>query len=573
MPAMPPISTRARSVRITAFLMAVAVLPYLSALSGEFTFDDLSVIRDNPAVQEGGPTDLLTNVLNPGALYRPLTMLTYLANARLSNQPLDYHLVNVAAHALVTGGVYGLARLTLVSHTAAIVATVLFAVHPCHTEAVSSIVGRAELLAALFVLASLLAFSRHLRATESGRIVWSCASLAALALALLAKESAFTAIALVPILHRHLVPESSLRQLARTTVPYAVLGVAYLGLRLLVVGSLGLPTPPEAVDNPLAYVAPQVRFATALVVLWEYVALLIMPAQLAADYSFNQIPLVLSLTEPRFLLSLTALASTGILLAITTRKVPGLALGLWFSVIPLALTANVLFPIGTIKAERLLYLPSLGVCLAMAALLAPLLRSSQRGWQVVVLLIVATLASRTWARNYDWRDNLSLFQATVAASPDSAKAHYNLGVALQHAGRPEAALLQFHRALEIFPSASVAYGIGRAYSQLGQEDFALYWFRAALERDWKLAKAHLQVGIIYARRGAHTAAEAAFRSGLESDPANPLLLVNLSAAQLAQGDRWGALHLLDTLDQLPPGNPETIALVAAARHEIVEAAQ
>jgi hypothetical protein len=87
--------------------------------------------------------------------------------------------------------------------------------------------------------------------------------------------------------------------------------VAYLGLRLLVVGSLGLPTPPDAVDNPLAYVAPHVRLTTALVVLWDYAALLVMPAQLAADYSFNQIPLVLSFTEPRFLLTLAALTSVG----------------------------------------------------------------------------------------------------------------------------------------------------------------------------------------------------------------------------------------------------------------------
>lgn len=572
---MQPISTRAHTARIALFLMTVAVLPYLSALSGAFTFDDLGLIRDNPAIQQDTPENLLTNVYNPGALYRPLTMLTYLANARLSNRPLDYHLVNMAAHALVTIGVYALGRLTLASQTAAIVAAVLFAVHPSHTEAVSAIVGRAELLAALFVVISLLAFSRRLRTAGAAGIVWSGVSLLTLALALLAKESAFTAIALIPVLHRHLVPKTSLRQLARATAPYAVLGAAYLGLRLLVVGSLGLPIPPDALDNPLAHVALHVRLATALVVLWEYITLLIVPWHLAADYSFNEVPLVLSLHEPRFLLSLAALAATGTLLAIKAHRVPGLALGLWFSVIPLALTANVFFPIGTIKAERLLYLPSLGACLACAALLTSTWGPARRGWQqVLLLLIVATFASRTWARNYDWRDNLSLFEATVAASPDSAKAHYNLGVALQHAGRLDEALLHFHRALAIYPSyATAAYGIGRVYSQRGQDGSALYWFREALDRDWHLAKAHLQVGLIYARRGAHTAAEAAFRSGLEVDPSDPLLLVNLSAAQLAQGDRWGALHLLETLNDVPPGNPETIALVAAARHEIVEAAQ
>lgn len=571
---MQPTSTSACSLRIAQFLIAVAILPYLSALPADFTFDDLGLIRDNPVIQRAPADTLLTDVYHPGGLYRPLTMLTYLANARLSNRPLDYHLVNVAAHALVTGAVYALGRMTLTSHTAAVIAAVLFAVHPCHTEAVTAIVGRAELLAAWFVLLSLLAFGRQLRADGMARLAWGGASLIALALGLLAKESAFTTIALVPILHRHMQPHAKPRQLARAAAPYVLIGFLYLGIRLAVVGSLGLPTPPETLDNPLAHVAPPVRLATAFVVLWEYVVLLLVPAQLAADYSFNEVPLVLSPTDPRFLAALAAFAAVATVLAIGARRFPGLALGMWLSVIPLALTANVLFPIGTIKAERLLYLPSLGVCFVAAALLAPMLHRSRRGWQVVLLLIVATFASRTWARNYDWRDNLSLFQATVAASPHSAKAHYNVAVAYQHSGRLDDAVVHFRRALQIFPAyADAAYGIGRVYEQRGNDVAALDWYRTALAHEWQLPKAHLQTGMIYQRHGNYTAAEAAFRSGLAAEPGNPLLLVNLSAAQWAQGNRWDALRLLERLNHMPPGNPDTDALVAAARQEIVEAAR
>jgi hypothetical protein len=154
------------------------------------------LIRDNPAIQRDAPTGLLTHVYQPGALYRPLTMLTYFANARLSNRPRDYHLVNVGEHALVTGGVYALGRLTLASHTAAIVAAALFAVHPCHTEAVSSIVGRAELLAALFVLLSLLSFASHLRTVGiTDRLGWGVACCAGVRDA--GQGSAFAAIALI----------------------------------------------------------------------------------------------------------------------------------------------------------------------------------------------------------------------------------------------------------------------------------------------------------------------------------------------------------------------------------------
>jgi hypothetical protein len=290
-------SRRVRSparVALALVLAAIAVLPYLNGLTGDFTFDDVFVIRDNPAVQEGQIYHLLTTAYHPGALYRPLTMLTYAANARFSAEPFHYHAVNVILHAAVTVCTYLLARQLLVSDTAAIVAAALFAVHPCHTEAVTSIVGRAEVLAALLVIVSLLALGRALEAPgRAGKILWGAGSLLALCGGILAKESAFAAIALVPALHWCLRPQASLKERVQLTLPFVAVGLAYLGLRLIVVGSLGLPTPPDALDNPLAHVALSVRLATALIVLWEYVALLVLPVHLAAVYSLKGITIVL----------------------------------------------------------------------------------------------------------------------------------------------------------------------------------------------------------------------------------------------------------------------------------------
>jgi tetratricopeptide (TPR) repeat protein len=90
----------------------------------------------------------------------------------------------------------------------------------------------------------------------------------------------------------------------------------------------------------------------------------------------------------------------------------------------------------------------------------------------------------------------------------------------------------------------------------------------ALQRDWRLSKAHLQIGMIYRSLGAYTAAEAALRAGLQESPSDPLLLVNLSAIELSQGDRWRAQALLRELDHLSIASAETSEIVAAARNEI-----
>ena len=103
---------------------------------------------------------------------------------------------------------------------------------------------------------------------------------------------------------------------------------------------------------------------------------------------------------------------------------------------------------------------------------------------------------------------------------------------------------------------------------------AVRWYQAALKRDDQFAKAHLQLGLLYLRRNDYPAAESAFVAGLASEPDNPLLLVNLAAARLSQGNRWGARTALERLDRVaPPTDQSTVELVAAARREIEVAVQ
>jgi tetratricopeptide (TPR) repeat protein len=537
-------------------VVGLAVLPYLNSVPNGFTFDDPQLIRDNPMVTSAPPLDLFRAVYNPGALYRPVTMLTYVANHRIDPAPRGYHVVNLALHALASLLVLELGRALFRSPLAAAIAAALFAVHPLHSEAVSSIVGRAELLAAVFVLSAVLAFLRAVRSSGWRGVAWRIASLAAFATALLSKESAFTAIGLIVAVAWWTRRRARATPLLVITAPYVLVGAAYLGLRVMVVGALALPAPPPLLDNPLAHVRLAARLATAVVVLFEYLSQLLVPLHLSADYSFNAIAVVSAVGDPRLLLAAGGLAVLALAVALGARHAPALGLAAAFALIPLLLTANLLFPIGTIKAERLLYLPSVGWCLALGWLAAGAAQRQPRAVACVVTALLIAYGARTWVRNADWRDNFTLFQAAVHTSPNSAKAHYNLGIAYDERGDTDAAMLHLRRALAIYPQcAEAAFAIGAIYEDTGVEAGALHWYARAMQLDWSTARAHLNTGALRLRHAEYTGAEAAFRSGLAVDGANPRLLLGLSLALRAQGQTIESRMLLDTIDPARIADP------------------
>src|SRR5437762_9198687 len=319
-----------------AAVVVAAVLPYLDSLQGAF-------------------------------VYRPLTMVSYGLSALLSPNPLSYHLMNVALHALAALAAFSLARSLLRSTPAAGVAALLFAVHPVHTEPVANIAGRAEVLAGLFSLLALACFARATDAA-AGKRLWFVASLAAFAAGLLSKESAFATIALVALVSMW-IERAHLLTVVRRVLPYVALGVAFVALRWFAVGAITLAEPPPFIDNPLAHVGLLARLATALVVLGDYGSVLAVPLRLSADDSFNQVPVVHSLADPRLVGTTAVILALALALGAARRRMPVLPFAALFFVFAIALTSNVCFPIGTIKAERMLYLPSFSWCLACGWLL------------------------------------------------------------------------------------------------------------------------------------------------------------------------------------------------------------
>jgi tetratricopeptide (TPR) repeat protein len=433
----------------------LAILAHANAFGNAFVFDDLPIIRDNPRIRSLSGVPALYGedywgMWGEQGLYRPFVLTTYALNYAAGKlDPRGYIAVNVALHAVASVLVLGLGRSLGAPLVVAGAAGLLFAVHPVHTEAVTGIVGRAELLAAVFVLLALLL---HRRSQAVGRpLPWRAGAAAAYLLALLSKENAITLLglaalgdALFPVRSGRPRP-SIIRRLGNDYLWFVLVTVAVLMLRGTVVGFASPPAtplnnpliprqPPTALGNVYGATFAEAKL-TAIAVLGEYLRLLLWPVRLSCDYSLAALPVVRSVGDLRFWLGLMVLGGVVTACVGLWRRAPLVAFGLGFLAVSFALSTNLVVRIGTICAERLLYLPSAGFLIAVAAGLG-FLWQHRRGSPAVLLALLLGLAlasARTWTRNRDWHDETALWGSAVQVVPGSAKAQTEWGRVLLEA--------------------------------------------------------------------------------------------------------------------------------------------
>lgn len=437
-----------------------AVVVYVGALWNRFAWDDLYIVVLDPLVHS--PSGLWrafgvsywAGNLNT-TVYRPLTVASYVVDWAAGGATAWFHAVNLLWHAAASVMVAVLAR-RWAGGAAGLVAGMLFAVHPVHVEAVANVVGRNELMAALFTLVAVYA------ALERGSVLWSTAAMAA---GLLSKENAAVAPGLIAFAWLvGLRPLPSRRTLAAFAASWVLVACAYGGLRWAVLHSYGGVTTVAPVfvgQSPLT-----VRL-TALAALADVARLLVFPLHLRGDYSPGERTAITSALDPRLVLGLLALAVWGSLLAFCWRRGRRVeAFGLGWVGIAYAPVANLLFPIGVLLAERTLYLPSAGLALAVGAWVKNL---APRRLAVLTGLVLVAGGARTALRVPVWRDNRAASLALLEDAPRSYRAWDYLGWEYLWAGKTAKALEAFRRAAEIYDrdariylaAADAAFALGR----------------------------------------------------------------------------------------------------------------
>lgn len=496
-PEKPEATLRAR--RLDALcLVAIVVLSsvvYANVLGNGLVQDGLSALTHAKNVRD--PFDLSAVFLEPyrfkaadvdpagnpdrAGAYRPLTTWslawTYAANEKLGLKgahPVGHHLLDVLLFAVVSGLVFVLARDVLgASRLTALTTAALFAVHPIHTEVVNLVVGRAELLAALFGLAFLWAHARGARP-------WTCAAL--YAAALLGKESAVGFLAVAVAQDLLVAPAGTWRRRLTHYGGYMLVGVLWWwGLRAKAIGGEDLAMSPTFSANVLAHVDGVTRFLTALRVQLDYLLLQTIPVGLASDYSFAQIRPVESIVDVRVLGFLLVLGGAVALAWRLRRARPRLALALFGYAALFAPTSNLLFAIGTIMGERLAFAPSIFFCLLVGEGVDALRARARRPLRIGAAVVLSVFAVLTIQRNLTWSDPAAFSRARVEDAPQSASAHYLEARERQQAGEREQALFHLRRAYELHQGSGYEVAVG--FEELGEPDAALPLYRELLERN------------------------------------------------------------------------------------------
>ncbi|MDB5291840.1 MAG: hypothetical protein JWL69_3081 [Phycisphaerales bacterium] len=396
---------------------AVAALVYLVTLHGTFIYDDASVILKNWRVtHEWGKIWTTPYALRgPDRLWRPLTLLTYaIEYAIYGATAWPYHLVNIVLHAGVSAAVVALGR-KIAGSRAGWIAGALFAVHPVHVEAVAGIVGRAELMC---TLATLLGLRLFLGTPTPWRVGAICACFL---VAVLTKEQGmlFPLLLLMMLPFRGIFPKDSPARQRDNVLLAALLLLfsAYFAWREMHIGFYWNRETLSRIANPMVMSHGRDRWLMPLVLLGRYTGMLVAPVRLSPDYGGTIIGSVARLDDPWIYLGIAAMLTWFVLAGIAVRQKAWamlfclLALGLTYG-----LTGNIVALIGTIFAERVLYLPSV-----FFLLLAGMWLGKWRLGVSVPLVIAATAlgAVRTFTYAREWNDAASFYVWSYQHQPRS----------------------------------------------------------------------------------------------------------------------------------------------------------
>ncbi|MEM6317084.1 MAG: DUF1736 domain-containing protein [Bacteroidota bacterium] len=447
------------------FFLAIALYAY--SVTFDYVLDDQIVLTNNEFTKKGfaGIPDILTKEsfvgrfgeqknLVTGARYRPLSIVIFAVEYQFFGaNPIVSHGINILLYALLGLLLFRVFSLFFPKSTATsnhlkerwhcsipFLATLLFVVHPVHTEVVANVKGRDEIMTLLGALAALYYSFQYV---AKGHISYLLLSFTTFFLALLSKENALTFLAVIP-LALYFFTKTSYRKIGITLLPLVLASVAYLWIRYLVIGyflsSDGAPIT-DIMNNPFYSLSSSERFATVFYTLGLYVKLLFFPYPLTHDYYPYQIPII-SFGDVRAIIPIVLYVILGIIALLGIKKKSVLSFSVLTYLATLSIVSNLPFTVGTFMNERFLFMPSIGFCLILAWLFADRLPDfltqkyaknravSQAVGLAVIGVFTLGFIGKTLDRVPDWKNRMTLNVSGASASPNSARANCFLGTAI-----------------------------------------------------------------------------------------------------------------------------------------------
>ncbi|MGV3661464.1 MAG: tetratricopeptide repeat protein [Prosthecobacter sp.] len=620
-----PPRRRWKHALVAAVLMALCAGLYGWTADFPMVFDDHMYMKDNMFFRDSAsftyPTHFTEFVSRPAKLgmdpdlsvnfvLRPVAYASLHLNYMLDGfRPRWFRVVNIGIHAASAFLLYALLRLLLrrSPHAGALpqgsaffiplTAAVLFAAHPLATESVTYIIQRFTSLSTLFYLLTLWLYFKSLQgASRAGRTLLRLGSVVVLLAGMLTKESTFTA-PMVAVMLDILVLGTRWRTAALRAWPLLLClplipGLVLASSAVLHQGQMDVAHALNIVnsrDTPLNHWH---YIVTQITVLAAYLRRIVWPDDLNIDPEW---PMHTSFFETPVLL---AVLVHGLLIAgafwlwLSRRKKDPrsalvLAFVLWF--FATIFVSSGMVPLPDLMADHRTYLPSIGM-FVLAACVFDFLRSwrwkpvrapAHFGAPALAVICVGALAWTTVVRNEVWSSSEKLWKDTVAKSPGKYRTWGNLGAALSDAGKEEAAVNCYKKALEIEPrfqngllnlsnsllrlnrskeslentmnliridatsvhKPPVAFTLGLGLAGVGRFDDAVGIFREILTATPHDPQVHKALGLVYFQTGLYHQALDHYQQAERIQPEDPqtaALMHELEVAMVARGNQRGA---------------------------------
>ncbi len=525
---------------------------YVNTVKHEYVLDDVGAITGNEYVMEG--ISGIPKILSVGmwhfdnvnlGYYRPLSMITFaIENQFFPGNPHVSHLGNVILYAL-TGFFLCMLLMNLFKNFHPIfsfIITLLFIAHPIHTEVVANIKSRDEILAFMnLIIASFLLLFAHKNQKINMQLLFlSCIFFY---FALLSKESAMTGLLIAPLI-LFFSYNLTLKQVLIKTIPFALMILIFHAHKYGVLGTITGAIPKDIVNYP--YTEAGTKLSSTFLIFLHCIKMILFPHPLSYDYSYNQIPAA-------------GFGSVGVifgfLLAIALAyfgfkgllKKSAIAFGVLVFCVTLAPAMAFVFLRGGIFAERFLYAPSLGFCIAIVFLLVKIskvnIQSSE--WKInsiakeikfilPVGILFILYSFKTVTRNPVWHDNMTLFSTDVNSSPKSCQVRRHYGSELINVGIAEKdprkktewvdkGVEQLKTALKINPRFGDAFfKLGVAYQTVKvNNDSAIFYYTRAIQEAPGYAVSYNNLGILYEGLGKQEMASYYYNKAVGANPYFP----------------------------------------------------
>jgi len=522
-----------KSQVIYSGVFIIGMLLYINTIPNNYAYDDYSVVRDNKFTVKGisgipghlfydsfyGFTDQKN--LFRGGRYRPLSLITLSVEYEIFGEnPHISHLINVilfglicvlllrVMSALFIEDVHG-KNLRYYFTRISFVSVLIFAVHPIHTEVVANIKGRDELMALLFALLSwrsvLLFVDRKKNAHLMSAGIFFF-------LSLLSKESAAPLLVLMILsvycFRSKVVFRASIIKL---TISLVASFTVFVILRQTVIGWDSKPSMPDNIlSNSFMFAKGfSERYGTTFYTIGLYLKLLIFPHPLTIDYYPFFIPYV-ELSSWKAILPLIVFVIILVAAVVLTYKKNIAGFGLFFFFATFLPVSNLAFPVGPFMGERFMFIPSLGIIITLVWILIRIAEKFriEQYLSYFFILTIVMYSLKTFSRNFDWKDNFTLYTTDVKTSVNSAIITRFAGQELLIRMETERdsvkireysqlAVQYLEKAEKLNKSTTETVLLGNAYCNTGEYEKALGMYSETLKmnKDYNLAYGNYLIAV------------------------------------------------------------------------------